>query len=596
MRWKRFVLSLVCGAGFAVLSGSPALAERPDVVIDPGGVAPAALKSIVAAVESITRLAEDQDAGEVSRLRRRAYDATLSALQTQGYFEPTVTLEVTEDIGGEAWDIIIEPGERTKVGQVDITFQGQITDAAFAPRTEALRAGWSLKPDDLFINAHWSDAKTDLLDNVNRKDFYFARYALTQAVVHPDQARADLTLQVDSGPRVTLGPMVTEGLVRVPSSLIERYVRYAPGDPYDQDLLDDWQQALQSTTFFRGAFVTLDSAPAVRQNQPDGSVALPVHVRVSEAAARRAVGSLGADSDNGIRLEGLYRQNVVMGLPVALETGASIDSNIQRAFFDIHLPPTLSGYKDSFGLLAEHSDIEGLDNRRYGAGWTRRQERKGAGDSRVEYETLWTLVVAHDRTRISGAPGFKVPTAIGTWQWLRRDVNDKYDPREGYLLDFGLGAGVTLDTGQPFYRSSLRAQHWWSIGSRDVLTVRGEVGKMWSKTDRVPTTFGYRTGGSRSIRGYKYQSIGINTGDAVVGAPTLAVASIEYTHYVTEQIGVNFFIDAGDAAETFRGMDIALGYGMGVGMRTPAGPFFIDLAYGQRDKRLRLHFSLGIAF
>src|SRR5699024_10937082 len=97
-----------------------AAAAPPEVIIDPGGVPPAALQSINSAVEAITRLSEDQDGGEVSRLRRRAHEATLSALEAQGYFSPVVTLEVGEDFGGETWDIIIEPGERTQIRSVDI--------------------------------------------------------------------------------------------------------------------------------------------------------------------------------------------------------------------------------------------------------------------------------------------------------------------------------------------------------------------------------------------------------------------------------------------------------------------------------------------
>lgn len=575
---------------------SRAWAAAPEVVIDPGGVPPEALQSIIGAVDAITRLAEDQDGGEVSRLRRRAYDATISALQTQGFFSPVVTLEVGKDYAGETWDILIEPGKRTVVDNVDLRFSGPISQPLYAPRVESLRQQWPLRPGNVFINSAWGTAKTDLLDNVSRKDFYFARYRLTQAVVDPQASEVDLTLDIESGPQVRLGQLDTEGLVRVPESLVTRYVRYTPGEPYDQDKLDEWQQALQSTTFFRGAFVTLDPSSDARRTNEDGSVELPVKVQVSEAAARRAVGSLGADSDNGVRVEGLYRQNIVFGLPVAIETGAGVDKNRQRAFFDVHLPPSESGYRDSFGTLFEHSDIEGLDNRRVGVGWLRRQERKAAGDSRVEYETVWNLVAAHDSTRISGAEGYEVPTLVATWNWLRRDVNAKYDPREGNLVDLGLGAGTTLDTGQPFYRAGLRAQQWWPVGQYDVLTIRGEVGKVWSKTDRLPQDFGYRTGGARSIRGYRYDSIGLNVGDAVVGAPTLAVASVEYTHYLNEQLGINFFVDAGDAASSFGDMDIALGYGAGVAFRTPAGPFYVDLAYGQRDRRLRLHFSLGIAF
>src|SRR5690606_4335055 len=233
-------------------------AERPEVVIDPGGAPPAAIQAINGAVEAIVRLAEDQDGGEVSRLRRRARDATLSALETQGYFTPTVTLEVGEDFGGEAWDIAIEPGERTQVDKVNLNFKGQITRPEFAGRVQTLKDQWPLQEGMAFINKSWHDAKVSLLDEVSRKDFYFARLINTQATIDAEKASASLFAEVASGPRVRMGPMSISGLKRVPPSLIERYVQYASGDPYDQDLLDEWQQDLQSTSFFRGAFVTLD--------------------------------------------------------------------------------------------------------------------------------------------------------------------------------------------------------------------------------------------------------------------------------------------------------------------------------------------------
>src|SRR5690606_25409733 len=272
-----------------------------------------------------------------------------------------------------------------------------------------------------------------------------------------------------------------------------------------------------------------------------------------------------------------------------------VDKYRQRAFFDVHLPPTSTGWKDSFGLLYNRSDIEGLDSTRYAVGWKRKRESK-AEDSRVEYETQWGLTAAYDRIRINGADDYNVPTLIGTWQWLRRDVDAKYDPREGNLIDFGVGLGVTMDKGETFQRSNLRLQQWWPVGRRDVMTLRGEVAKVWASTDRVPQDFGYRTGGARSIRGYKYQSLGVSKGDATIGAPAMALVSAEYMHYFTNMLGMAVFVDVGDAAESFGDMDLAWGYGVGARVRTPAGPFHVDLAYGQRERKLRLHFSLGIAF
>ena len=485
---------------------------------------------------------------------------------------------------------------RSEVRDVDLRFSGQVDTPEFEHRVKSARAKWPLQPGEVFINEEWSGAKTGLLDEINARDFYFARITHSQATVHAADAEVDLDVEVDSGPRVRMGPMKVLGLRRVPASLIERYVRYSEGDPYEQERLDDWQQALQSTRFFRGAFVTLDAAASDRRDLPNGEVELPVRVQVSEAPARRFTSSLGVDSDHGIGAEALFQQNIVAGLPVAIEAGLGLNRHRQRAYFDVHLPPTFRGYQDSFGVLYDHSDIEGVDNQRYGIGWKRRQERKAAGDSRVEYETQWALMAAHDRTRIDGDEDFTVPSLVGTWQWLRRDVDSKYDPREGHLLDFGVGAGVTLDEGEPFYRASLRGQQWWTLGARDVLTLRGQVGKVWSETDRLPQDFGYRIGGARSVRGYKYNSIGIRRGDATYGAPAMVVASVEYVHYFTQQLGMSAFIDAGDAAESFGSMDLHLGYGLGAAYVTPAGPFYIDLAWGEKDDRLRLHFSLGIAF
>ncbi len=613
-----------------------AMAKRPEIIVDPGGVPPAALQAITEAVDAIARLAEDQDGGEINRLRRRARDATLAALATQGYFSPTVKLEAGTDIGGETWDISIVSGKRTTVTSVDLNFTGRITRPEFAPRVQKLRDDWLLKTGQPFINADWNKAKANLLDEISSRDFMLARMTASQAEIEADSATAALRVTIDSGPQVRMGELNTEGLKRVPEKLVERYVRYSPGAAYDQNRLDTWQQDLQSTAFFRGAFVSLEQPSGAQQQTPapnadrarapgstdlaastpagdpsvsgampppppvydsNGEVTLPVQVRVVEAPPKRFTGSIGVDDEAGVRLESLYRQNVVFGQPLTLETGFSVDRLQQRVYADFLLPPNERGYKDSFGALYDHSDIQGLEVTRYALGATRLQERKGAGDSRVEYETRWGLLLAQDHVKIDGGDEYTLPTLTATAEWLRRDVDNKYDPREGNLIAVGGGVGVTLDTGEPYTRARLRAQKWWPIGKLDVLTVRGEVGRVWSNSKvRVPDDFGFRTGGARSIRGYKYQSIGVQQNDAVVGAPTLLVGSVEYDHYFNERWGMGVFVDAGDAAQSFGDMSMAVGYGVGARVRTPAGPLFLDLAYGQRDRDLRLHFSLGIAF
>jgi len=605
--------ALCLPARAAGLSPEQMDAAQVNINVQEGSLSGQTLHIVREAVNAIARQAQDQDGGEVSRLRQRARQSALAALHTQGYFDAQVDLQAGPDVRannrgdnphGEVWHLTLQTGPRTHVSQVALTFSGAIAAPEFEARRDDLRQNWRLPVGRPFINGHWAQAKDAWLDNLRRRDFHLARLAHTQAAIHADDARAELTVQVDSGPRVRLGALKTEGLRRVPERLITRYVAYTPGDAFDQDRLDAWQQALNDTAFFRGAFVQLDSDAAHWQSglgsgQGNGAssdeIHIPVKVRVIEAPRRQFSASLGADSDNGLRAEGLYRQNVLFGQAVRSSLGAGLDKNRNRFFYDVHLAPSRQGWRDSVGVLANHSEISGVTTTRYGLGWKRQQTRAAATD-RAEYETRLGVVLAHDNTRIAGVDTYTVPTVVGTWQWLRRDVDDSRDPREGWLVDVGLGLGATLDDRSAFYRASLRAQAWWSVARRDVLTLRGEVGKVWSHTRRLPEDFGYRAGGARSLRGYKYQSVGMAQGDAVVGAPTLAVVGLEYTHYLNDTWGVAAFVDAGDAAPAFADMHWRWGWGLGARVRTPAGAFGTDVAWGQRERKLRLYFSLGLAF
>ena len=61
-------------------------------------------------------------------------------------------------------------------------------------------------------------------------------------------------------------------------------------------------------------------------------------------------------------------------------------------------------------------------------------------------------------------------------------------------------------------------------------------------------------------------------------------------------LGVAVFVDAGNAADRVRDLRAAYGIGAGARLRTPLGPFRVDLAYGELHQNWRLHFSIGLSF
>ncbi|WP_432785524.1 Translocation and assembly module subunit TamA [Oligella sp. MSHR50489EDL] len=579
------------------IENAEAKIKVPEVVIIPGGLSPEDLAVVDAAISSVVRQADDQDSREADRIRRRGRDAVLSSLATRGYFDPKVTLEVGEDFEGETWDISIEPGELTHVNSVSNEFTGTIAKSpTYQQRIEGLRKDWGLPKGKVFINKVWSRSKSKLLEDVASRDFYLARMTHSQALIDPDEATADLTTVIDSGPAVRLGHTEVQGIRRVPISLIRRYIRYEPGEEFSQEKLDEWQQTLQSTNFFRGAFVTIKKPDDPGVYEQDEAT-LPVLVRVTEGPARIMSAAVGIDDVNTFRVEGVYRQNVVWNQALTLETGASLGLKEQRGYLDIYRAPNYDGTVDSFGIMARHSDYSDEEVTRFALGWKRTNEFKLDPASRVEFESRYSAAIAYDAVKRLDQPKFELPNAVVTYDLLRRDVDSKFDPRSGNLIVLGLGIGADLERGDPFARTSLRAQQWWAVGRRDNITVRAEVGYVHAKsTTRIPDDFGYRTGGAGSIRGYRYFGIGEQSYKSVIGTRALAVAGVEYTHYFNNTFGMAFFVDAGDAARKFKDMKLHVGTGVGARVKTPAGPLFFDIAYGHRDRKIRWHFSLGMAF
>ena len=157
------------------------------------------------------------------------------------------------------------------------------------------------------------------------------------------------------------------------------------------------------------------------------------------------------------------------------------------------------------------------------------------------------------------------------------------------------GGATALLSDQNFLRLYGRWQQYFPIGQRDTLSLRAEGGQTFADSRlHIPQDYLFRTGGTSSVRGYAYQSLGVREGSATVGGRYLAAGSAEYTHWLNEQWGMATFIDAGQATDDWQRVQFAVGYGLGARWRSPAGPIGADLAWGQRTGELHLHFSLAI--
>ena len=92
------------------------------------------------------------------------------------------------------------------------------------------------------------------------------------------------------------------------------------------------------------------------------------------------------------------------------------------------------------------------------------------------------------------------------------------------------------------------------------------------------------------------RSIGIRRGTSIIGGRYLMLGSVEYQHPVTPIVAAAVFYDRGGVSDFWRDMRTVAGYGVGARLRTPVGPINLDVAYGQADRHVRLHLSIGYTF
>lgn len=573
-RSGRRQLARLLGIGFLMLL--PELARAQNVVIS----APPALRALLERQLGQRRFVLDNPAATAAasaELRQRIAEL----LASEGYFKPRIEIRAT---GGELL-AEVDAGPRTAVAAVRVGIEGAI-DADAAAR---LRAAWALPVGAPFRQEDWDTAKQALLSALLAADFPEAQLSASAAEIDPESGEATLGVDYRSGPRIVIGEIRYEGFSRYEPALAARFNRsLAPGQPYRQADLLALQQALQQTPYFSSVVVELDTTGL----DPGAAVyAAPVVVRVREREPHRVGFGAGYSSNTGARAETTYRSADLFRRGWELQTGVRLEERQQSGFLDLYLPPNADHSRDSFGLGVERSDIQNLltDKTALGAVRSRR-------DDRLETRLSLNWIGERQRTPNDAPQLNRALTPNASWTW--RGVDDLLQPRRGLVLLGEVGGGARgLLSDQNFLRLHGRGQVYLPLGERDVLSLRGEVGATLAPSrDGIPSDWLFRTGGAQTVRGYAYQSLGVQRDTAVLGGRWLGVASGEATHWLDARWGIAAFVDAGDAADSRADFRFAVGSGLGARWNSPAWPIGVDLAWGFRTRRAQLHFSLAIPF
>jgi translocation and assembly module TamA len=507
-----------------------------------------------------------------------------AAAEAQGYFAAVVSGALDETTKPPTVRIRVEPGEPTLIVEVSIEATGAVTEElGGAGAIAAVRDKWSLPQGAIFRQSDWAAAKAAAVQTLASSRYAAAKLVSSEADIDPDTRAARLRVTIDSGPPFRFGALEISGLEKYSDTSVRNLATFVAGDSYSAEALKEFVRRLNATGYFASAQATLTP-------DPEHADSAPVKITLIEAPTKKFSGGIGFATDV-LYLAQLSFDNVNLdGHGLQFRSDLRNDSRQQDATVRFTLAPRTPDYTDSFIAKLDHTDISGLTTRDVAFGWVRR-----TSDARDQttYSTYYYLS-KQEPAQVVLDHSHALYAEVGH-AWRR--VDDLLAPTQGYVFSAQLGGGPPAVSTRAFGRGIAQLAGWIPIDARTQIGLRVEGGAVIASTsDGIPAPLLFRTGGDTTVRGYAFQSLGPHVGDATIGGRYYALASAEVVRWIGDSWGVAAFVDAGNAADRVRDLKPVYGYGVGGRLRTPIGPFRLDLAYGEATKTVRVHLSVGLAF
>lgn len=572
-------------AGFIALMmlPVPAVAEPFSVRIE----APQPLEGVLQDNLDITSWAGRENVSEeqLRQLVKTAPDQARSLLTTEGYFSPAVKARLERGEAGWVVVLQVEPGEPTLVVSVDFRINGAIdNDPEREQRLRSAREAFTLNEGAVFRQSDWNTSKEGPAHSLHRRRYAAARVTSSRADIDPVAHEARLMVEIDSGPPFTFGEVQASGLQRYREEMVRNLSPIRPGDPYDEEQLRKFQKRLLASGRFASAVV-------FAANDPANANATPIIVNLVESQSRKVELGVGFSTDRGLRGIVGYTDQNAFDRALKLNARAEVDRLRQEVLGGLAFPRKASGWNYGAAASFKREDIQGLQTTDWSV--------TGLHTYLIEeYESQQALqLITENRVLVDGSEdNVQALYLAQIWSWNKLD--NFLTPRSGHFLTLQVGgASDAVFSDANFGRIVAKGSYFLPIRDFGTVLLRLESGTVIADSRAgIPSEYLFRTGGDNSVRGYEYESLGVEQGGSIVGGRYLLVGSIEYVQWIRPQWGAAVFYDAGNAVDETSDFEVATGYGVGVRWYGPIGALNFDVAYGEDVDEYRVHFTAGFMF
>lgn len=528
------------------------------------------------------------------------YERLLGVLYANGRFGATISIKVD---GREAADLspVDEPAQvRRVLVRIETGPRFRFGIAEIGPL-----APGTVQPDEF---ARGQPASTTAIQNAldraiaDWRDAGHAKADLASQAISANHAsrRLDARLVISPGRQLRFGNLVRQSASAVRDERIARIAGLPSGDVFSPQALDAASERLRRTGAF--ASVRLVEDERIR----DGDL-LDIGVDVTDMAPRRFGFGAELSSLEGVAVSGFWMHRNFFGGAERLrfdgeisDIGGSGSRTDLTLAGRLDIPAAIGTDIDAF-FTADAAILREPAYDLYEFGGSGGIHRWISDEMQVELAIDLRSARTIDDL---GKRRFLLGSLPTTFTWDRRD--DLLDPARGTFLLAELKPTYEAIEQASWIRAKLDGRTYVSMGEADraVLALRGQAGTIFGAgASNVPPDDLFFSGGSGTVRGYPYQSLGVRlSGGDVTGGRSFLGASAELRLTLSNSLGMTGFVDYGRiGADGLFGGSGRSQTGAGAGLRyfTTLGPIRLDVAVpvsGPGKEGPQFYLGIGQAF
>ncbi len=587
----RFVLSAL------LLAACPARAADPQPYkVTIAATGDKSLDDALSSGSQLASLAEKAPVGPFALITRAKSDVERlqKVLESFGYYQSRIAISVdgvpvddpslVDRLNGvpagssvEA-KIAIEKGPLFHLGR--ITIDGEVP--ADAREKLALATGQPAVASDVLAGG------AKLLTALQEDGYALAEVDPPIAILNPAARKLDVTFKARPGRVARIGAIDLAGLESVNETFVRRRLLLHSGDLFQPSKIEAARQDLASVGVFSGV-----SARAGTEIAPDGTI--PITFDFQERPLHAVGANVAYSTDLGGSLKATWSDRNLFGNAEQLNLSAGttglggtaqkdLGYNLQAQLIEPDF--LIRDQTLEYDLGALKQDLQAYDQRAVTAAVALHRkitkELTGSVGISAEREQIiqegltrdYTLVglpitVAYDATGLTDplqdpTHGFKAAVTVTPTESLGR--------RNASFLILQISGSIYFDL----------AELGLTDPGNSVLALRGLIGSVQGASQfQLPPDQRFYGGGSATVRGFKYQSIGPLFRDRnPIGGTAIDAATIELRQRLFGDFGAAAFIDAGQVSAGSAPFDGTLRTGAGVGARyySPIGVVRADFA------------------